>query len=47
MTAMIEASEKNDVILGCVFPNRLQTGIVNAKKIIDSGELGKMQIVEF
>ena len=47
MTAMIESSEKNGVILGCVFPNRLQTGIVNAKKIVDSGELGKMQIVEF
>lgn len=47
MTEMIDAAEKNNVILGCVFPNRMQSGIVNAKKIIDSGELGKMRIVEF
>ncbi len=47
MTAMIEATEKNNVIMGCVFPNRVQSGIINAKKILDSGELGKMRIVEF
>ncbi len=47
MTAMIDAAEKNNVLLGCVFPNRLQEGIMNAKRIIDSGELGKMRIVEF
>lgn len=47
MTAMIEAAEKNNVLLGCVFPNRFQEGIMNAKKLIDSGELGKMRIVEF
>ena len=47
MTEMIETAEKNNVLLGCVFPNRTQSGIVNAKKIIDSGELGKMRIVEF
>lgn len=47
MTAMIEAAEKNNVLLGCVFPNRIQSGIMNAKKILDSGELGKMRTVEF
>ena len=47
MTAMIDAAEKNNVLLGCVFPNRTQSGIVNAKKILDSGELGKIRIVEF
>lgn len=47
MTAMIEAAERNKVLLGCVFPNRTQSGISNAKKLLDSGELGKMRIVEF
>ncbi|MBR4892505.1 MAG: Gfo/Idh/MocA family oxidoreductase [Clostridia bacterium] len=47
MTAMIDAANKNNVLLGCVFPNRTQSGIVNAKKVLDSGELGKMRIVEF
>ncbi len=47
MTEMIDAAERNNVLLGCVFPNRTQSGIVNAKKILDSGELGKMRIVEF
>ena len=47
MTAMIEAAEKNNVILGCVFPNRIQSGIIGAKKVLDSGELGKIRIVEF
>lgn len=47
MTAMIDAAEKNGVLFGCVFPNRMQSGIANAKKILDSGELGKIRIVEF
>ena len=47
MTKMIEAANMNNKLLGCVFPNRTQSGIVNAKKILDSGELGKMRIVEF
>lgn len=47
MTAMIEAAEKNNIVFGCVFPNRMQSGIVNAKKLLDSGELGKIRIVEF
>ena len=47
MTAMIDAAEKTGVLLGCVFPNRTQSGLINAKKIIDSGELGAMRIVEF
>lgn len=47
MTKMIEAAERNNVLFGCVFPNRTQSGIVNAKKLIDSGELGKIRIVEF
>lgn len=47
MTAMIDAAEKNNVLLGCVFPNRTQSGLINAKKVIDSGELGQMRIVEF
>ena len=47
MTAMIEAAEKNNVLFGCVFPNRIQSGIIGAKKVLDSGELGKIRIVEF
>lgn len=47
MTAMIEAAERNNVVLGCVFPNRIQSGIVNAKKVIESGEAGKIRTVEF
>ncbi len=47
MTAMIDAAEKNNILLGCVFPNRTQSGLINAKKVIDSGELGNMLMVEF
>lgn len=47
MTAMIDAAEEAGVLFGCVFPNRTLPGIANAKKLIDSGELGKMRIVEF
>ena len=46
MTAMIDACAKNGVKLGCVFPNRTRAGIERAKKLLDSGELGKMKIVE-
>ncbi|MBQ4315690.1 MAG: Gfo/Idh/MocA family oxidoreductase, partial [Oscillospiraceae bacterium] len=37
MTAMIDAAEKNNVLLGCVFPNRTREDLIRAKKIIDSG----------
>ena len=47
MTAMIDAAEKNNVLLGCVFPNRTRDDLIRAKEIIDSGELGRMLMVEF
>ncbi len=47
MSAMIEAAEKNNILMGCVFPNRVQSGIINAKKLIESGELGEMYTFEF
>lgn len=47
MTAMIEAAEANHVLLGCVFPNRTREDLQKAKAIIDSGELGRMLMVEF
>jgi len=47
MTAMIGAAEKNKVLLGCVFPNRTRDDLRKAKDIIDSGELGRMLMVEF
>ena len=47
MTAMIDAAEKNHVLLGCVFPNRTREDLKKAKALIDSGELGKMLMVEF
>lgn len=46
MTEMIEAAEKNNVKLGCVFPNRTRVGVKRAKALLESGELGKMKIVE-
>ncbi len=47
MTAMIDAAEKNHVLLGCVFPNRTREDLKKAKDLIDSGELGRMLMVEF
>ncbi len=47
MSQMINAAEKNNVLLGCVFPNRTQSGILRAKELLDSGKLGEMRIVEF
>lgn len=47
MTAMIDAAEKNNVLLGCVFPNRTRDDLQKAKALIDSGELGRMLMVEF
>ena len=47
MTAMIEAAEKNKVLLGCVFPNRTRKDLQKAKALIDSGSLGRMLMVEF
>lgn len=47
ISGMIDAAEKNGVLLGCVFPNRAQEGLRRAKEIIDSGELGSMRLVEF
>jgi len=39
---MIQVCKENNVILQTAFPVRFNTPIVNAKKIIDSGELGKI-----
>ena len=47
MTAMIDAAEKNNVLLGCVFPNRTRADLKKAKALIESGELGQMLMVEF
>lgn len=47
MTAMISAAEEHNVLLGCVFPNRTRKDLIRAKEIIDSGELGRMLMVEF
>ena len=47
MDAMIEAAEASNVLLGCVFPNRTREDLQKAKAIIDSGELGRMLMVEF
>ncbi|HHV59216.1 MAG TPA: Gfo/Idh/MocA family oxidoreductase [Clostridiaceae bacterium] len=46
MDEMIEAARRNNVKLGVVFPNRTRAGLRKAKEILDSGELGKMTIVE-
>jgi len=46
MTEMINIAHEKQLKLGCVFPNRTRTGLRRAKKIIDSGILGKMTIVE-
>lgn len=47
MSAMIESAENNHVLLGCVYPNRTRTDLQKAKALIDSGELGRMLMVEF
>ncbi len=47
MSAMIEAAERNGVLLGCVFPNRTRKDLQKAKALIDSGKLGRMLMVEF
>ncbi|WP_226528949.1 Gfo/Idh/MocA family protein [Metabacillus niabensis] len=39
---MIQVCKENNVILQTAFPVRFNTPIVNAKKIIDNGELGKI-----
>lgn len=41
---MIEAFDRTDLKFGCVFQYRTYTGLVLAKKILDSGELGKILI---
>ena len=46
MSEMIAAAEENHVKLGCVFPNRMRTGLQRARALLESGELGKMRIVE-
>lgn len=43
---MIEAAEKNNITLGCVFPNRTRSGLKKAKQMLENGELGAMRIVE-
>ncbi len=47
MTAMIETAEEKGLLLGCVFPNRVRTDLQKAKAIIESGQLGRMLMVEF
>jgi len=46
MTEMINIAREKQLKLGCVFPNRTRSGLRRAKKIIDSGILGRMTIVE-
>lgn len=46
MDEMIETVRKHNVKLGVVFPNRTRSGLIKAKEILDSGELGQMTIVE-
>lgn len=40
--AMVEAAERTEKTLGVIFQNRYNPGSVLAKKILDSGELGKI-----
>lgn len=47
MTEMIKAVEENKVKMGCIFQNRTMSTLKKAKEVLDSGELGKMLIVEF
>lgn len=47
MTDMIDAVKQNGVKMGCIFQNRTMPPLKQVKKILDSGELGKMVIVEF
>lgn len=46
MTEMIRTAREHHVKLGCVFPNRTRDGLRKAKQILESGELGRMTIVE-
>lgn len=46
MTNMIEAVKENNVKMGCIFQNRTMPGLKKIKEILDSGELGRMVIVE-
>lgn len=46
MTEMINVAVDNHVRLGCVFPNRTRSGLIKAKQILETGELGRMTIVE-
>ncbi len=46
MDKMIETAREHNVKLGVVFPNRTRSGLIKAKEILDSGELGPMTIVE-
>jgi len=41
--AMVKAAEKSGKTLGVIFQNRYNPGSVLAKKIMDSGDLGKVQ----
>jgi len=41
--AMVDAAEKHGKILGVIFQNRYNPGSVLAKKMMDSGEMGKVQ----
>lgn len=43
---MIDISTRYSKKLGCVFPNRTGEGLIKAKRIVDSGVLGRMLIVE-
>jgi len=46
VTRMIDAANKKSLPLGCVFPNRTRQGLIRAKKLLESGELGAMYAVE-
>ena len=46
MTQMINVVQENKVRMGCIFQNRTLPMLKKAKEILDSGQLGKMVIVE-
>lgn len=46
MTNMIRAVKENNVKMGCIFQNRTMPVLKKVKEILESGELGRMVIVE-
>ena len=44
--AMIEACQKYEVKLGCIFPARTRQGVIEAKKAINAGRLGRLALAD-